>query len=71
MTVSDVGIIGLAALPALIALAYWPELAAAVRRIIRRDRDLYVRRTPGSPVEQYREKLRRENADALREWSNR
>ncbi len=44
MTVSDVGLIGLACLPALIALAYVPELAAFIRRVVGRDRPLYVKR---------------------------
>lgn len=73
MTVSDVGLIGLACLPAVVALAYWQELAAIVRRLIGRDRVLYVHRPRMNSAELVmdRERRRREGAEAIRTYARR
>ena len=73
MTVSDVGLIGLACVPVLIALAYAPEIAAFVRRLVGRDRVLHVVRPRMNSAELVmdRERRRREGAEAIRTYARR
>jgi hypothetical protein len=73
VNVSDVGLIGLACVPALIALAYWQEIAAFVRRLVGRDRPLYVHRPHMNSAELVmdRERRRREGAEAIRTHARR
>lgn len=73
MTVSDVGLVGLACVPVLIALAYAPEISALIRRLIGRDRVLYVQRPRMNSAELLmdRERRRREGAEAIRTYARR
>ena len=71
MTVSDVGLIFLAAFPMVVALAYFDEIAGFVRRLIGRDRVLYVVRPRMNSAEivMDRERRRRQGAEAIRAYA--
>lgn len=73
MTVSDVGLIFLAAFPTIVALAYWSEISAFVRRVVGRDHVLYVQRPRMNSAELVmdRERRRREGAEAIRTYARR
>lgn len=73
MTVSDFGFIFLAALPVIVVLSYYAEIAGYVRRLIGRDRVLHVVRPRMNSAEivMDRERRRREGVEAIRTYARR